>query len=68
MVGVASKPLQRVLEQIPPVILIQPQLRMRMGFCAGDEVGQLLQWIARVQGCEGFRDLGQQALIDFHAP
>lgn len=44
---------KRVLEQIPSVILVEPELGVGLGFCAGDEVGQFLERFARVQGGEG---------------
>lgn len=34
-----------------------------MRFNAGDELGELLQRITRVEGGEGFGDLGEQAVV-----
>ena len=40
---------------------------MRVWLHAGDEFGQLLQRVARMQGREGLGDLRQQARINIHA-
>ena len=50
---------ERVLEQVSPVILIQPQFGMCMRLCARNELGQLLQRFARTEGREGLGDLRQ---------
>jgi hypothetical protein len=56
-----------ILEQVPPVIPIEPQLGVGVGLHAGYEVGELLQRIAWVQGGEGFGDLRKQVLINIHS-
>ncbi|MFA5951984.1 MAG: hypothetical protein WC807_17055, partial [Hyphomicrobium sp.] len=58
---------QRVFQKIPPVIFIQSQFGMRVRLRAGDEVSQLLQWIARMQSSERFGDLGEQVVVNIHA-
>ena len=44
---------QQILQQITPIIFIQPQFRMREPLSAGDEIGEFLQRLTRMMVRDG---------------